>query len=188
MNYTAITGYLWLVLFSYWLIAALHRKKTVYRQSFVSQWLISTGLGCSFTLVYFPDLSIGVLGRQLAPHTPIWGLAGVLCCGSGVGFAIWARLMLGRNWSGVVTLKEDHELIRRGPYRYVRHPIYSGFLLGLFGATLTVGLVRAALGTALLLAVFLYKIHKEERLLSRQFPEDYAAYRRQVKALVPFVI
>ena len=102
--------------------------------------------------------------------------------------AIWARVALGRNWSGTVTIKQYHQLIRTGPYSVVRHPIYSGLLLALLGTALAVGETRGlvALAGAFLMGIF--KARTEERFMIEQFGSQYEDYRKRTKALVPFIL
>src|SRR6185312_13977721 len=107
---------------------------------------------------------------------------------AGIAIAIWARRILGTNWSALVTLKEGHTLIRRGPYAYVRHPIYSGILLAAAGTFLAVlPTLQGIISFCLLFVGFRLKSRLEERVLSQQFPDEYPQYFREVKALVPFI-
>jgi protein-S-isoprenylcysteine O-methyltransferase Ste14 len=105
----------------------------------------------------------------------------------GLAFAVWARIHLGRNWSGAVTVKDDHELIRTGPYGLVRHPIYSGLLLAVLGTAIAFGEWRSLLALGFLTIAFLFKLHREERFMSESFPDDYPRYRAEVPALIPFI-
>ncbi len=98
---------------------------------------------------------------------------------------MYARVWLGRNWSGTVTLKQDHELIRGGPYRWVRHPIYTGILLALLGSAIATAEWRGPLGFALITISLLRKIKVEERVLTGQFGEAYTRYQAEVPALLP---
>ena len=107
---------------------------------------------------------------------------------AGLLFTIWARLYLGRNWSGVVTLKKDHELVRGGPYRFVRHPIYSGLLLAIAGSAVVRGEWRGVLALIIAFVALWRKLRLEERWLGEAFGEQYAAYRAEVAALIPFVL
>ena len=106
---------------------------------------------------------------------------------AGIAFAVWARHYLGRNWSGTVTVKQDHELIRSGPYRLVRHPIYTGLLLAILGTAVAFGEWRGLLAFALLTGSLLLKLRVEERFMGESFPNEYARYRAEVPALIPFV-
>jgi protein-S-isoprenylcysteine O-methyltransferase Ste14 len=98
-----------------------------------------------------------------------------------------ARIHLGKYWSGVITLKEGHRLIRSGPYRLARHPIYTGFLTANLGTAITASSGDAFLGFALILVAFLIKIHREEKVLAGEFGDEYTRFRREVAALVPML-
>jgi len=100
---------------------------------------------------------------------------------------VWARLVLGRNWSGTVTVKQEHTLVRQGPYVIVRHPIYTGLLAAGLGTAIAYGQIRGLIAVALFLLLFILKIRIEERFMREQFGDDYRIYQEQVKALIPFV-
>jgi protein-S-isoprenylcysteine O-methyltransferase Ste14 len=103
----------------------------------------------------------------------------------GLALALWARVTLGRNWSGIVTFKENHELIRNGPYSYVRHPIYSAILMMMLGSALAIGTLGALIGLPLILLGVWLKLRQEEALMTKHFPAEYSSYRSQVRALIP---
>jgi protein-S-isoprenylcysteine O-methyltransferase Ste14 len=104
---------------------------------------------------------------------------GLVLAGAGLAFAIWARWHLGRNWSAAVSIREQHDLIRTGPYRVVRHPIYSGLLVAIMGAALIVGEFRVLLAFAIVLALFYLKARKEEAWLPREFGETFQRHAKQ---------
>lgn len=181
---------IWAALGLYWLWSA-RRVKTASRREplwlrFGKYWLpliIAGALlgpgdwyGDSWLkLRFLPEADwIKVLGCVLA-------LAGAL-------LACWARRMLGDNWSVAVQLKQDHELVERGPYRWMRHPIYSGLLLAFVGTAVLIGEVRAGIALAIIAASFWYKLRIEERWLGEQFGAAYADYKARVKALVPGMV
>jgi protein-S-isoprenylcysteine O-methyltransferase Ste14 len=112
---------------------------------------------------------------------------GLIMLAAGIAFAVWARHDLGRNWSGTVTVKQNHELIRSGPYRLVRHPIYTGLLLAILGTAIAFGEWRGLLAFGLLTGSLLLKLRIEERFMSESFPKEYARYRAEVPALIPFI-
>jgi protein-S-isoprenylcysteine O-methyltransferase Ste14 len=105
----------------------------------------------------------------------------------GLGFAMWARRALGTNWSALPGLKKDHELIERGPYRLVRHPIYTGLLLAIFGTCLAGGRVWNLSVVVMAALLLIVKLKAEEALLTRQFPDAYPQYQRRVRAIIPFL-
>jgi protein-S-isoprenylcysteine O-methyltransferase Ste14 len=103
----------------------------------------------------------------------------------GLAIAIWARRCLGRNWSGEITIKQDHELIRSGPYRLLRHPIYTGLLTMYLGAAIVTGEWFALLGLGLAVFAYWRKVRLEEANLELAFGQDYTSYRRDTWALIP---
>ena len=105
---------------------------------------------------------------------------------AGLAFSVWARVHLGTNWSGEVTVKQGHELIRSGPYAWVRHPIYTGLILALLGTAVTTNRVAAVLGMAIIVASFVLKLRAEEVFMRETFPGEYERYAAAVPALVPF--
>ena len=133
-------------------------------------------------------LEYGFLVARFVPDGEWIRVAGLLVTIAGAAFAIWARITLGRNWSGRITLKEDHELIERGPYALARHPIYTGLLTTIAGTALFAGTLRGVCALVLVLGGYFYKMIQEERLMEATFPDAYPAYRRRVKALIPWVL
>lgn len=128
------------------------------------------------------------LGERMYPALPVFALTGALLSWLGVGFACWARHVLGRNWSSVVQVKQDHELIQSGPYGWVRHPIYSGLLLAFVGTAMAIGEWRGV-GTVAIVAVsFWFKLRLEERWMRDNFGPAYERYMQRVKALIPCVL
>ena len=133
-------------------------------------------------------LRLGWLDIEIWPQVMRVAEAGLAITCLGVLYAIWARLTLGRNWSGKPTVKQEHELIVHGPYALTRHPIYTGLLLAAAGTALAVDAWRVLPGMALQLIVFAIKIRQEERLMCECFPDSYPGYRRRVKALLPWIV
>jgi protein-S-isoprenylcysteine O-methyltransferase Ste14 len=129
--------WIWVAVGAVWLIAALASKKTTRREAAPSRLLHIAIMAAAFLLL-FPSLlasklPVGPLARRFVPDSPAIAWTGLALTVAGCAFAIWARALLGGNWSDMVTVKQDHQLIHRGPYAMVRHPIYAGFLLGFAG-------------------------------------------------------
>ena len=126
-------------------------------------------------------------GGSLAVHSAGLEVIGAVVFASGIAVAVWARVQLGRNWGMPMTQKAEPELVTSGPYRFVRHPIYSGFLAGVLGTALANNLIGLII-VAVLGAYFYYCAFVEEKNLTATFPTAYPAYRAGTKMLIPFVL
>ena len=177
----------WIAIGLIWLAAAFTTKRTARRQDVGTLILHVCLLGLAFKLLFSDLFRRGFLGSRFVPTADAIGWTGFAITVAGAAVAIWARLYIGRNWSGTVTVKQDHELVRNGPYALVRHPIYTGMALAAFGTALAVGEVRCLLAVVLVVFEFKRKSLLEERFMIEQFGAQYVEYRREVKALVPFV-
>lgn len=184
----AVEGYIWIAFALFWLITGLLAKPAVRKQSPGSRLFQMIGTIGGFVLIfYYGPWHLGPLDMRIIPASDALNYLGLTLTIAGIGFAIWARVHLGRNWSGSVTVKQDHELIRSGPYAIVRHPIYTGLLLAALGGCISFGMVRCFVGLLLLLICLRFKSRLEERFMEEQFGSEYEAYKRDVKALVPFI-
>jgi protein-S-isoprenylcysteine O-methyltransferase Ste14 len=141
----------------------------------------------AFGLVLTHYFSVGFLRARIVPARGWIEWSGCAMAFAGFAFTIWARYHLGRNWSGTVTVKEGHTLIRSGPYALVRHPIYTGLSLALLGCAMIYGELRCLIGAALAFFEWKRKSLIEERFMIEQFGRNYIDYRREVKALIPLV-
>lgn len=106
---------------------------------------------------------------------------------AGIAFTWWARIHLGRFWSNAITHKEGHKVIDTGPYGLVRHPIYTGQIIGLVATGIAVGTVSAVLGAILIGLGMAWKASMEEVFLGQELGPDYAAYCRRVPMIIPFL-
>ena len=182
-----IITYLWAAAGVVWLVGAFTAKRTSRRQSPGSRLFQLTLLVVAFSIGFNKRFEVGLLARPFVPASQAVIFSGVAATLVGVCIAVWARLRLGGNWSGTVTLKENHTLIRKGPYGMVRHPIYSGILLALLGTALAFRQVRNLVALGLMLVMLLLKIQTEEQFMLEQFGAEYQEYSRKVKALIPFI-
>jgi protein-S-isoprenylcysteine O-methyltransferase Ste14 len=178
----------WSVFLVVWLLAAIFTKRTVYRESRAQRlrYTIPILIGC-YLLFRGYDLPSPLNVRIIPHNNAILGAVAILCI-CGLGFCFWARAVLGGNWSGTVTLKENHELIVRGPYRLVRHPIYTGLLAMVIATVMQQGHIAGIIGLILVFVSLWIKLGEEEELMRKQFPDQYAAYGEQVKRIIPFVL
>jgi protein-S-isoprenylcysteine O-methyltransferase Ste14 len=178
---------LWLAWLAYWTIAARDVKTTRRRESWACRLSTVVLIVLAALLFAFRGRHLPWLNASFVPPTMAFHWLGLLITALGLAFAVWARVHLGRNWSGTVTVKENHELIRSGPYGLVRHPIYSGLLLAIFGTALAFGEWRGLLGFGFLTVAFVLKLRREEGFMCESFPKEYPRYRAEVPALIPFV-
>ena len=179
---------LWSVWGLYWLIAAADVKSVTRSESAASRAAHLLPLAVAAMLLASRWLPLPFLYAHFVEPSVFTFFLGAGIVGAGLAIAIWARATLGSNWSGIVTLKQDHELIRNGPYRWVRHPIYTGLLLGFLGTAIAVAQWRGVIAFLIVLVALWRKLRHEERWLGEMFGAEYAQYRREVAALIPFVL
>ena len=177
---------LWLVWLLYWLISGLYAKPTRWREPLWLTALDRVPIVIVVLLLVAPKSWPPPLRARCFPEGITCLIIGVLLTAAGLGFSVWARRHLGRNWSAYVTVKQGHTLIRTGPYRIVRHQIYAGILLAFLGLVALEGEWRAVIALAIAAVAFVWKSRREEKRMRATFPE-YEEYRRQTAALVPLV-
>ncbi|HWC17700.1 MAG TPA: isoprenylcysteine carboxylmethyltransferase family protein [Terriglobales bacterium] len=175
----------WYAFLIVWGIAALKHKPDKATEPLPNRLLYGTYLVCGFTLLFSHSLSLGPLRLRFAPHLNWLELTGVILTYAGAATAIWARFILADNWSGRITVKVGHQLIRTGPYAYVRHPIYTGILLSVTGTALLVGEWRGLLAIPLVAMAFAMKAKREEAYMTAEFGEGYLQYQQTTGFLLP---
>ncbi|HAM51051.1 MAG TPA: hypothetical protein DCP92_10320 [Nitrospiraceae bacterium] len=191
MSFTGLFVILcWAIFLIYWFLAAFSVKRTAEGRG-LRRW------GWRFPILAAVLLAIFIKKSRLFPKSAaeaiLWqrtlavGIASDLITLIGLIVALWARSTLGGNWSYDVVLKENHELIERGPYAYVRHPIYSGVLLMILGSAIISGRAGSFIVLAILFLGLWFKALQEEKLLAKHFPEVYPKYKQRVKAFIPFL-
>ncbi len=178
---------IWMVLCLYWILSALRTKAVKSQESFGKRlgYVLPVALGV--TLLFNSRSHYSWLGMRFAPDTIALAVTGVVLTAAGVALAMWARLVLGENWSAAVSIRKNHELIRMGPYRTMRHPIYTGMMLGLLGTALVVGEVRGLLALVIVGLGFYVKACKEEAFLSREFGAGFEAHAKHTGMFLPRV-
>jgi Phospholipid methyltransferase len=185
-QFTVIAEWSWLVLALVWLPGYFMSKSTSIVPKLALQIPATLLFVIGFALLLDP--SIGFLNFPISPPDALFGTVGLALDLCGIGFAVWARVRLGSNWSGlVVTAKEGHELVQTGPYAVVRHPIYAGILLAMTGTALTQGRLASYIGLVAGVVAVLIRVGIEEKLMSRQFPSAYEGYRQRTRKLIPLV-
>jgi len=178
-----IATVLWYVLALVWLVLWFGMKRAKRSETPWERTQHILPVMAAFWLLF--EKQWPALDTRLFAELPgiLW--AGVLVTALGVGIGVWARLSLGTNWSGMVTLKKDHELIRTGLYRWIRHPIYTGILVGFLGTELIKGHARGLLGFVILWASFYFKARREENFLRQEFGEGFEEHARHTGMFLP---
>ena len=179
---------IWIVFYANWLISAWKTRSPVKRTQSRLSFLMYGVIWIAIALVFVSWVSPDLFATRLVPAGPAFTAAGLLVTIAGLVFAIWARVHLGKNWSTRPAIRTGHTLTRTGPYRYVRHPIYSGILLALLGTAIGIGYLVVFFCVLILLVGFITKFRMEERFLEEEFGEEYARYRQEVRALIPYVL
>ena len=187
LTHAGIVLLLWIAWLVYWISSAANVKKAIRRESnwWRASYIIPIVIA-SILLSIPPVAGGGFLFSNLLPiGVAYW--PGVLLIAAGLGFSVWARQHLGRNWSGTVQVKQDHQLVRDGPYRFVRHPIYTGVLTALLGTALVNNHWGGILAVVIAFGSFWRKLTLEERFMAETFGSAYEEYRRKTAALIPFL-
>lgn len=175
---------LWLAFSLYWEFEAKNSAPAAVSESRASRYLHLLLVNAAQLLLFLEVRGLG--GRYLPASTILFSI-GLTIEALGAALAVWARRCLGRNWSGRIAINVEHKLVRNGPYRLVRHPIYTGLLGMYLGTALVSGEMHALIGVALAVLAYLRKVRLEEANLLRGFGAEYAEYSGGTWALIPGV-
>ena len=177
-----IIGVGWIVFWAYWLVMAATAKAGR------SRWTQFTGVRVAGILVTLVLIRLRVFKIHGAATGNPWLLGiGLAIFILGLALAVWARVYLGRNWGMPMSQKADPELVTTGPYGKIRHPIYSGIILGMAGSAIAVS-AYWLIAVAIVGAYFLVSAVVEERTMAKLFPAAYPPYQRATKILIPYVL
>jgi protein-S-isoprenylcysteine O-methyltransferase Ste14 len=184
-----VAWWIWLGLLAIWFIAAPFTHRTRAPESRRNRWQHGIPMLVGFLLIFQRHRHFLICGPLYGTSWDDWIVyPGIFTTFVGCLFAIWARMHLGRYWSGLVVLKEGHKLITTGPYRFVRHPLYTGWLTGMLGSAVTAGTGDAFLGLVVVTVAIIIKLRREEKLLATEFGDEYRQFQQSVPAtLIPFV-
>ena len=185
--YSYLFPAMWLGYSIYWWAMSKDVKATERSEPDSSRLARLLSIVFAVALLWPSRIPVPFLNHRFLPLSSACFWSGAAITAAGLLFSIWGRRHLGSNWSQAVTLKKDHELITSGPYALVRHPIYTGLLLGLVGCAVARGEWRGLLAVALVFVALWQKLRLEEKWMRAQFGESYEAYSRRVPALVPFI-
>jgi protein-S-isoprenylcysteine O-methyltransferase Ste14 len=177
--------WLWLLLALVWFALSFTIKSAKRTETIVERFQHVVPLLLSFWLLFAPNRYLLWLNFRLWPDSPLFWWTGLVITAAGVGISIWARLSLGTNWSGMVTLKDNHELIRTGLYSRIRHPIYTGIFFAAIGVGVIQGQLRCLLGVLILLVTFHFKAKREEGFLYQEFGPSFVEHHRRTGMFLP---
>jgi protein-S-isoprenylcysteine O-methyltransferase Ste14 len=196
ITYDTIIFLSWAAFVLVWGITAFFVKRDVRGGGYATVWQRFWVLRLAVTALIV-ILAMRLVGRSgssgaiflslsIFTSPPALGWAAAAFTAIGIGFAIWARVYLGRNWSPRPSVKEQHELVTTGPYAYVRHPIYTGIILAALGTAL-IGSIFGIGMFVVISIMFALRIDREEKIMLELFPRQYPEYQKRTKRLVPFV-
>ncbi len=175
----------WLALVLFWMVSAFKVKRMKYVAPISIRIAQLIFLVPGITLLFAPRFRIGPLHVQMLPRVFGLGILGSVVTVLGVVFAMWARYCIGTNWSSAIAIRENHELIQSGPYRWIRHPIYTGIITAAWGTALVVGQLGAFIGVILITMGFAFKSRQEEVNLYATFGELWTQHRRRTGMFLP---
>jgi protein-S-isoprenylcysteine O-methyltransferase Ste14 len=171
----------WVVFWIYWLAASVGVKAGQTR------WTRFAGIRIGLILIVLLLVRVRAFKTHVTTTDPWLEGIGLAVFLLGLALAVWARVYLGRNWGMPMSQKVDPELVTTGPYRKVRHPIYSGIILAMIGTMIAVSLYW--LVAVIVIGVyFIYSATVEERYIAERFPDSYPGYKRSTKMLIPFIL
>lgn len=185
MDFGEVIRWLWICVGIFWVAGWLGSKPSVRAQATKSRALQLSFEIAAFYLLLYKERLPSFLRMRVLPDSVATHWMAIALAAAGAGLAVWARLSLGTNWSARVTIKQQHELVRSGPYAVVRHPIYSGLLLMVLGTAVEIGQVRGFLALALAFTGWFLKSRTEDAFMEQHFGGEYLQYKQQVKGLIP---
>ncbi|HYA31239.1 MAG TPA: isoprenylcysteine carboxylmethyltransferase family protein [Thermodesulfovibrionales bacterium] len=188
--YLQIIAGIWIVFMAFLFIPALWASTPVERRSIqYVKWSIILALIVVAIVVFLSSYKSKTLILRIIPDSQLAGIIGIILTFIGLGFSTWARLHLGKNWSSMVEVKVGHRLVRTGPYRIVRNPMYTGFIISFVGAAIAFGQVLGFIVLTIVFVSIWVKIKAEEKILLEKFGVEYMQYKKDVRAaIIPWVV
>lgn len=190
MSNVTVVSYIWSLFWIYWILAAIKTRSNVTKESSgqrsIQRVVHLIFVIISYAITFFQFKNI-FLWNRIIPNYEYVEYIGIAILVFSLLFAIWARIVLGRNWSGAIQKVEGQRLVRSGPYKYIRNPIYTGIVCGFFGTFITLGSLASIMGCCIILIIYIIKINKEQRFLILEFGEEYENYVKKSWALIPYI-
>ena len=190
MNRNLVIIYIWDIFWIYWILSAIHTrlkiKKKTNGQNSMQRSIHLIFVSIAFIITFFRFKNI-FLYNKIISNNPPFEYIGMMILVLSLLFAIWARVALGKNWSGAIQKVEGQRLIHSGPYKYIRNPIYTGIVFGFLGTFVSFGTLGSLLGFCIILIAYIAKINKEQKFLIIEFEEEYKKYIKESWALIPYI-
>ena len=190
LTYLQIIAGIWIVFMAVLFIPAFRQGPPVERwSSRYCRWSFVVALLAAVIVIVLATYEPDALVIRVVPDSPLAGMTGIVLTIAGLGFSAWARSHLGRYWSSMVMVKVGHRLIRTGPYRIVRNPMYTGILVAFVGAAIAIGELLAFVALVIGCASIWVKIKAEEEILAEKFSGEYLQYKQDVRAaIIPYIV
>jgi len=179
----SLAAWCWIAWATYWFIASRSAAATQSSEGLLARLQHLLPLAIGFALIFSGGNLRLIPGKW--HHLRPLAYAGTTLTAFGLLFSAWGRYHLGQYWSGIISLKEGHRLVRTGPYKLVRHPLYTGFLSAVLATAIAAATYDALLGALLILTAYALKIRREEKVLLNAFGDEYVQFKRETPALIP---
>lgn len=190
MSNITVVSYIWSIFWIYWILAAIKTRSNVKKESSGQKSIPRVThlmlVIISYVITFFQFKNIFLWDRILPSYKYV-DYIGIAILVISLLFAIWARIILGRNWSGAIQKVEGQRLVCSGPYKYIRNPIYTGIVCGFFGTFITLRSLASIIGFCIILTTYIIKINREQRFLILEFGEEYKKYIKESWALIPYI-
>lgn len=190
MSNINIVSYIWSIFWIYWILAAIKTRSNVKKES-SGQMKIERSVHIILVIIAyvitFFQFKNTFLWNRIIPNYGYAQYIGITILVLSLLFAIWARIVLGRNWSGAIQKVEGQRLVCSGPYKYIRNPIYTAMVCGFFGTFITFRSLTSFIGFCIILITYIIKINREQRFLIIEFGDEYEKYIKGSWALIPYI-
>ncbi|MGB0949338.1 MAG: methyltransferase family protein [Marinirhabdus sp.] len=186
-NLFLILTVIWIITGIYWVIAGQKIKKAKKKEDIRFRVFYMFFWVAPVLITFFNAIPTQWLNKRLYIENSTLNIVAFILAIVSLAFMVWSRVVLGENWSGRVAIKENHNLITSGPYRYVRHPMYTGFIFAFLWSAVLLGEVRGLISFIILIIGIVIKLRMEERFVREAFGEEYIAYAKRVKKIVPLI-
>jgi len=190
LMYLQVIAGIWIIFMAFAYIPSLFFRAPVERISFRYIWRsIIIAIIIIILFIILAGYGSDALLFRIIPDSTLAGITGIVLTVAGLGFSSWARLHLGKYWSSMVLVRIGHRIIRTGPYRIVRNPMYTGLLIAFLGAAIAIGELVAFVALGIGIVSVWMKIKAEEEILLEKFGKEYQQYKQDVRAaIIPWII